>query len=225
MPIQGPGITHVCYQVASTSPIYAQLNPAGAKIISRGDSPVDLGGYGIYYTYFRDIDCVLVENEQMDKPFFTDKTWVGHVAIACQKIDSMLVFYTKLLGKETHRRSTVNYDNPKLDAIGDIDHIRLKGAWIRLPNMIFEFWEYQNPKPSSVYTKHEIGYSQISIEVKNIHKAYGDYKNMGFKIVSKLKNMRGESYFEMHDLEGNSLKIIQLDGRNSLKNKKVSTEK
>ncbi len=226
--IPGPGITHICYQVPSTKPVYDKFATAGATIISRGDKPIDLGGYGIYYTYVRDPDQVLFENEQMDKPHFEEDTWIGHVAIATKNIDKMVDFYSKFLDKKPHRRSVVNKDNSKLDAIGNVDNIRLKGAWFRTENMVFEFWEYQNPKPAEITEPkplNDIGYSYIAFEVANIQNEYKRLKMNGLEILSKVNSSKYIKEFLMRDPEGNLLLIQELKSERSLKYKKKLMEK
>ncbi len=226
-PIVGPGITHICYQVPSTKPVYSNFKPNGAIILSRGNAPVDLGGYGIYYTYVRDPNQILFENEQMDTPHFQEDTWIGHVAIACTHIDKMVDFYTKFLGKDTHRRSEVSKDNPKLDAIGDIDNIRLKGAWFRTENMVFEFWQYLNPKPNlkaDNKAQNSIGYTYISFEVENCKEEYKRLKALGFKILQKPTKAKN-CQFQLRDPEGNLLLIQEIHDETSLKFKKKLTEK
>jgi catechol 2,3-dioxygenase-like lactoylglutathione lyase family enzyme len=228
MPFQGPGITHVCYQVPTIKPVYSKFQPNSATIFSRGNKPIDLGGYGIYYTYVHDPDKILFENEQMDKPHFEEDTWIGHVAIACTNIDNMVDFYTKFLNKKTHRRSEVLKDNPKLDAIGNVDNIRLKGAWFRTENMVFEFWEYQHPKPI-VKTENRpfnaIGYSFIAFEVENAQYEYKRLKKLGMNILQKPIKTNDKTEFKLRDPEGNLLLIQEIKGENSLRNKKKLTEK
>lgn len=228
LPFQGPGITHICYQVPSNKPVYSKFSKAGATILSRGNNPVDLGGYGIYYTYVRDPDKILFENEQMDKPHFEQDAWIGHVAIACSSIDNMVEFYTKFLGKTTHRRSEVLKDNPKLDAIGNTDNIRLKGAWFRTENMVFEFWEYQNPKPIAKPRNrpyNAIGYSYIAFEVENARYEYQRLKKLGIKILQNPSVTINKTEFKLRDPEGNLLLVQEIKGLNSLRNKLKLTEK
>ena len=81
MPVSGPGVTHVCYQIPNSKPIYDKIKTLGAVIVSRGSKPVDVGGYGIQYAYAKDADGLMFEMEHFDKPKFTEDTWVGHVSI------------------------------------------------------------------------------------------------------------------------------------------------
>jgi catechol 2,3-dioxygenase-like lactoylglutathione lyase family enzyme len=226
-PIADPGITHICYQVPSTRPVHQKFTEFGGSWISRGNKPVDLGGYGIQYSYVRDPNQILFENEQMDTPHFQEDTWIGHVAIACTDIDKMVDFYTIFLGKKPHRRSEVNKDNPKLDAIGDIDHIRLKGAWFRTENMVFEFWQYLNPKPDLKLenkAQNSIGYTYISFETENVKQEYKRLKALGIKVLHKPTKAKN-SLFQLRDPEGNLLEIQEIHDSNSLKFKKKLTEK
>ena len=46
MPVEGPGMTHTCFQSPSHLSGYDKFKRAGAEMLSRGDGPVDLLGQG-----------------------------------------------------------------------------------------------------------------------------------------------------------------------------------
>jgi len=68
MPPQGPGMTHTCYQSPSWNSGYDKFLKADADLLSRGDEPVDLGGYGVTYAYVYDPEGNMIEVEQLDRP-------------------------------------------------------------------------------------------------------------------------------------------------------------
>ena len=44
LPVQGPGITHVCYQAPTAEDIYSRFKAEGATPVSRGREPISLLG-------------------------------------------------------------------------------------------------------------------------------------------------------------------------------------
>ncbi|MEO0997374.1 MAG: VOC family protein, partial [Pseudomonadota bacterium] len=64
-PVQGPGMTHTCYQSLAANPGYDRFVDAGLRPLSRGDGPVDLGGYGVTYAYGFDPEGNMLELEQL----------------------------------------------------------------------------------------------------------------------------------------------------------------
>jgi len=186
MPVQGPGITHVCYQAVVTSALYAKSKAFGGTIVSRGAVPVDRG-YGIQYAYAKDPDGILYELEQLDKPPFADSVWMGHVALVTPDIDRLVGFYTKLLGVAPHRRIDNIRNSPKLDDIANIDSLKLRAAWFKTGNMVVEIWQFDNPPtrvPESPLPYTQIGYTKISFEVSNLRRNYQRLRTAGLTFLS-----------------------------------------
>ena len=105
MPIEGPGVTHVCFQAATSKSIYTKAKTFGASILSRGSSPIDRG-YGITYAYARDTNEIMFEMEHFTEVPFSQDVLVSHVAIVTPDIDRLVKFYTQLLSVED-RKSVV----------------------------------------------------------------------------------------------------------------------
>ncbi|MCU0444246.1 MAG: VOC family protein [Microscillaceae bacterium] len=218
-PIQGPGFTHFCYQAPQNYAMYAQAQAQGATIISRNGMPVDRG-FGVQYVYIRDPDGILLEVEQLEKPKFADKVWLGHIAIATPDIDRLVDFYTQLLGVKPHSRADNIQNNPKLDAIANIDSLQLRGAWFKTGNMILEIWQFNHPRtpsPSQNPSFTQIGYQQIAIEVGNLSQELARIKNYNFNLLSAkpVKTATERSIF-LRDPDGNLLQLFQFNTENSL---------
>ncbi len=207
MPVQGSGITHVCYQSPMTNSIYEKSKKLGAKIVSRGEKPIDRG-YGIHYAYIKDNDNIMFENEEFEKPKFTENVWLGHVALVTHDIDRLVNFYTQLLDSKPINRKDNIKNNPKLDDIANIDSLELRGAWFQVGNMLLEIWQFDSPKtmpnekPNS-YT--EIGYQKIVFDVKNLKKVNENSLKKGIEFLSKpvIYNKTVEVF--LRDPDGNLL--------------------
>jgi catechol 2,3-dioxygenase-like lactoylglutathione lyase family enzyme len=210
MPIEGPGITHVCYQMPMAKPIYEKVKTLGATMVSRGEKPIDLGGYGIHYAYTREPNNILFEMEHFDKPPFTEDVWVGHVSLVTPNIDTLVAFYTQLLGIRPHRRSDNIKPNIRLDSIGNVDNIKLRGAWFKVGNMILEMWQYQNPltpTPKDVRPYNQIGYQMIAFEVGNIQNDYTRLKGKNMNFTSKPFLQNGDKIVYLRDPDGNLISL------------------
>jgi catechol 2,3-dioxygenase-like lactoylglutathione lyase family enzyme len=214
MPIEGPGITHVCYQAPVAQPIYEKVKTLGAKMVSRGDKPVDLGGYGIYYAYTREANNIMFEMEHFDNPPFKDPVWVGHVSIVTPDIDRLVAFYTRVLGIRPHRRSDNIKPNTKLDDIGGVDNIRLRGAWFKLDNMQLELWQYDNPKtptPNAPRPINEIGYHSIAFEVGNLATEYARLTTWKIPFLSKPVAENKQKTVFLRDPDGNLISLNEYE--------------
>ena len=220
MPIPGPGITHICYQIPSVASVYAQAKAGGASVVSRGTTMVDRG-YGIKYAYIRDVDSLLFEIEQIEKPKFSDSVWVGHVAIVTHDIDRLVAFYKQLLGVDPQNRIDNIKNSPKLNDIANIDDLRLRGAWFKTGNMMLEIWQFDNPAtvpPTNTARFNQIGYQQIGFEVRDIDRAYKRLAATGVNFLSApVKTGESSSVF-LRDPDGNllSLQAFEANSPNSV---------
>lgn len=213
MPVQGAGVTHLCLQASNAKPIYEKVKTLGAKMVSRGNAPVDIGGYGIQYAYAKDENGIMFEMEHFDKPNFTDDTWLGHVAIVTPDIDRIVAFYTQLLGIAPYRRNDDIKNNPKLDAIADIDGLKIRGAWFKTSNMILEIWQFISPetKQNAVplpFT--QVGYNRIGLEVSDIKYEYQRLKAKKMDLLSKPITEGEDKMLYLRDPDGNLLLLQEL---------------
>jgi len=103
MPPQGPGMTHTCYQSKTENSGFEKFKSAGAKILTRGREPVDLGGYGVTYAYGHDPEGNMMELEQMSnfviwlkigKEYASQNPmWMTQVAIMSPDVTRLTNYY------------------------------------------------------------------------------------------------------------------------------------
>lgn len=211
IPVQGPGVTHVCYQSPTTQDIYSRFKALGATPVSRGTEPVDLGGYGVYYAYERDSDGIMFETEHLDKPHFEGPIWISHVALVSHDLDRLTDFYENLFGCKPNRR-TNKAAGPRFDEVIDYDGVHIRAAWFDLSNMILELWQFVNPvtpEPGAPLPFEKIGYNKFAFEVSDIHSDYRRLVDAGVQFLSEPVETEESTEVFGRDPDGNLFSLIQ----------------
>lgn len=210
-PVIGPGYTHICFQSAAANSAYDRFKSSGLAMISRGDGPVDIGGYGIRYAYGRDPDGVMIENEVYDHPKRQEAAWVSHIANVVHDRDAMLSFYARVFGVGPH--STREQEGRKpLDDIADIDNLSIRGGWFSLGNFEIEVWEYVRPRtpvPGADKTLDEVGYNAFSLEVADLPSEVERLGRLGVRLAGKSIRHGGWLIQYAYDPEGNLFTVQQ----------------
>jgi catechol 2,3-dioxygenase-like lactoylglutathione lyase family enzyme len=215
-PVIGPGYTHICFQSPSGASAETRFRAAGLEMVSRGDEPVDIGGYGVRYSYGRDPDGIMIENEVLDSPRRSEPAWVTHVANVVHDRDQMVDFYERVLATPAHRR--IEQENrPKLDAIAGIDGLSIKGGWFRVGNMELEIWQYarpQTPPPGTPRRLDEIGYNSFAFEVEDLEAATARLRSLKVPLVGPVVRIDGWVMQHARDPEGNLFALVANGGGN-----------
>lgn len=170
VPVEGPGVTHVCFQSPAPTALYSQFIDIGATPVSTGDAPIDLNGAGVRYGYARDPDGAMFEVEQLDEPKFDEPIWLAHVALASPDIDRLVDFYRTVIGVEPYSRVN-KVTGPRMDEVTGLHGARARAAWFNCGNMIVELWEYVSPKPTEPTEPRPpdaAGYTRIVFEVREL---------------------------------------------------------
>lgn len=223
MPFEGPGITHTCYQSPSAEPSYDKFKQVGIDMLSRGDSPVDIGGYGVTYAYGYDPEGNMLEMEQLDAAVLKragyDSTyklqgeamWMTQVAFATPDIERLMGFYQKVLQIKPYRRGEYK-DNPKLDDISDHDGLHLLGGWFKMgqAGKVMEFWQFVEPQTPQSTSKHvtDLGY-RFSLEVSDIQKEYQRLSKEGVTFFSEPQLLGDFWQVYANDIDGNVFALRQ----------------
>lgn len=224
MPVYGPGMTHTCFQSPIDNSSYNRFAEAGARMLSRGDKPVDIGGYGVTYAYGYDPEGNMFEMEQLDSTVLKragydtawqargHAMWMSQVAIATPNLESLMAFYQTVLGFKPYRTGQY-HANKKLDDIANIDNLELDGGWFKLndKSKVMELWQFKSPatpKTTKVKQPDNLGYS-FSLEVADINAEYERLKGLGVVLVSE-PVLLGEFWqFFANDIDGNVFSLRQ----------------
>jgi len=211
IPVQGPGVTHVCYQSPTSVDIYSRFKSLGATLVSRGTDPVDLGGYGVYYAYERDSDGIMFETEHLDEPHFEGSIWLSHIALVTHDLDRLVDFYEKLLGAKPDRRSN-HVSGPRFDEVIDFDETKIRAAWFDTTNMILELWQFTNPvtpEPGAPLPFEKLGYNKFAFECSDIQHDYRRLTESGVPFLSEPVQSDESTEVFARDPDGNLFSLIQ----------------
>lgn len=224
MPVQGPGMTHTCFQTASDNSGYDRFRDAGADILSRGDGPVDLGGYGVTYAYGYDGEGNMFEMEQLDAgPLAAvpskgrwisqgHSMWMTQVALVTHDIERLALWYEKVLAFAPNRKGDFA-NHARMDDVIDYDKLSLKAAWFQMDKTCktLELWQYRAPETHAFKGKRAVtglGYSW-SIEVGDIQSEYTRMIELGVEFVSEPVLMDNCWQVYAHDIDGNVFALRQ----------------
>ena len=219
MPVQGTGVTHICFIAPKDAPIDGKFVDQGATWQTTSQAMVDMRGVGYMYGYQRDLDGLMMEIEHAPEANFDVDYWMGHVALATPDMTQTLAFYTKVLGFDPYRRVD-DLGGPTFSDVAGAENAKLHGGWFRLaPFYNLEIWEFVNPKPqerASPAEMNQIGYSIIMFETTDIEADYNRIQSAGVKVESEIVPVVEGRAFYLRDLDGNLIGLTEFDKDSSL---------
>ena len=230
MPVQGPGMTHTCFQSPAHLSGYDKFKRAGAEMLSRGDSPIDLLGQGVTYAYAYDPEGNMLELEQLDfdrlggdrrSPEWIEQgfdMWMTQVALVTHDIERLTDFYSEIMGFDPYRTADIQ-GRPTFDDATDIDNLSLKVMFFKMAaqSKSMEFWEYVSPAtPEQVGERSstDFGYS-YSLEVGDIQAEYSRMVGLGVEFVSEPVLLGNFWQVYANDIDGNVFSLRQAVDPNS----------
>jgi catechol 2,3-dioxygenase-like lactoylglutathione lyase family enzyme len=212
VPVQGPGITHVCFQSPDNRPIFPKFVAAGAKPLSRTGDLVQLRpDVPVKYAYLRDADGTMIEIEQLLLDNLSFDHRMRHVAIASMDIDRTVAFYTAVLGKAPRERRS-NLVNKTLDVTANLDDMKLDVAWFQVGNLELEIWEYLNPVPTPATEARPLealGHNMIVFDVSDPAVALQRLQEAGGLRVASPSPMDGGQIAFGRDPDGNLIGLFR----------------
>jgi catechol 2,3-dioxygenase-like lactoylglutathione lyase family enzyme len=216
LPVYGPGIAHVCYQVAKKTRTYETFLENGASHIGDPEMVHLNPKNPVYYAYAHDHDKILFEVEHVDvealklpEPPKNDYR-IRHVSLATSDMDRMVEFYSTLLETQNPRRAgtLINLSGEKLDKISGEPGSKIEMAWFQVRNIELEIIQYHNPKATALKTPRPfdaLGYNSIVFDVADMQAAKTLLLKAGGTIVSEQQPMDGGQILFGRDLDGNLL--------------------
>lgn len=221
VPVQGPGIAHVCFQVAEETDSYNRILKAGAKHIGHRDLVHLSDDNPVGYGYVTDPSGIITEIEQVDlaklnlpqTPKNTRR--VRHVSLATPNLERLMDFYSAFLGGQEPRHvgSWINVSGETVDKVSGLKDSKIEMAWFQLRNLEIEMFQYHShptklpAKPRPVDAP---GYNMIVFDVADIASARKRLVDAGGTIVSKVGTLDGGQILFGRDPDGNLIGLQKL---------------
>lgn len=221
MDVQGPGIAHVCFQVAKKTKAYDRFLSLGAAPIGVRDMVRLNVRNPVEYAYARDLDSIIFEVEHvdvealdLDVPPKNDYR-IRHVSLATPDMNRAVKFYSVLLQDDKPRRlgRLFGLSGEGLDQVSGLDGAEIEMAWFQVRNLELEIIQYlSHPTQTSSAPRpvDALGYNMIVFEVTDLGAVRQKLVAAGGVVVSEALPMDGGLSLFGRDPDGNLLGFQQL---------------
>lgn len=214
VPVQGPGIAHICYQVAASTETYQSFLSKGAEAIGDPDLIQLSARNPVYYGYVKDLDGAVVEVEHVDIEKLNlpeppeNQYRVRHVSLATPDIDRLVEFYSVLLDQPNPRRvaGKNGIGNEKTDGVSGLEGSKIRMAWFQIRNLELEMFQYVShptEAPLSPRPVDAVGYNMIVFDVLDLDAATAKFIEAGGTIDTARETMDGGEIVFGRDPDGN----------------------
>lgn len=225
VPVNGPGIAHVCVQAKKELQTFERFLEAGATPRNE-PAMVQLNSKNpVEYAYVHDRDGIMVEIEHVDvaalnlpEPPKNDSR-IRHFALATPDIDRLVDFYSVLLEEPEPRRfgwSFWGISGEKFDKVSGLPGTELRMAWFQVRNLELEIGEYLSHPPKLSATPRAIdavGYNLIVFDVSDLDAARAKFLEAGGTIVGDVDQQDGGQILYGRDPDGNLIGLQVLDSQ------------
>lgn len=214
--VNGPGIAHVCYQVAKKTRTYDRFLEVGASPIGAREIVQLNPRNPVEYAYARDPDGAIFEVEHVDLEKLdldttpTNNYRIRHVSLATPDIDRLVEFYSVLLEDPKPRRAGKlrAIAGESVDKVSGLPGSKLMMAWFPVRNLELEIIQYVShptEKPSNPRSLEALGYNMIVFDVVALDAAREKLIAAGGSVVTDPEPMDGGEIMFGRDLDGNLL--------------------
>ena len=212
--VNGPGIAHICYQVADDTRTYQRFLAAGATHIGERELVQLNPRNAVVYAYGTDPDGIMFEVEHIDfsaisRPRKNDYR-IRHVSLATPDMAPLLAFYSTLMEEPDPRRSGIGgtLGGEQFDQVSGLPGTRLEMAWFQVRNLELEIIQYHSHPtevPAQPRPLQATGYNMVMFDVADLAAAESLVREAGGTIVSGTLAMDGGEAFFARDPDGNLL--------------------
>ncbi|WP_172970187.1 VOC family protein [Erythrobacter sp. THAF29] len=221
VPVQGPGIIHVCFQAIEEMGAYARAIAAGASTI--GDpEPVALSSRNpVKYGYITDANGIVTEVEEVDVSQLDlpeppkNPIRMRHVAFATPDLDRMVSFWSAFLGDQEPRRigSWFSISGENVDAVSGIPGSEIEMAWFQLRNLEIEIAQYHSHPTKLPETPRPLdapGYNMVVFDVTDLNAAQDRLLEAGGTLIEGTGSLDGATIIFGRDPDGNLIGLQSL---------------
>ncbi|GAB5451242.1 MAG: hypothetical protein Hals2KO_15700 [Halioglobus sp.] len=220
VPVQGPGIAHICFQVNQETQTYERFIALGATPIGDRDLVHLNPKRPVFYGYAHDPDKNVIEIEHVDVSALDLETppandyRIRHVSLASPDINNIVAFYERLLGGQKARRvgRFLSLSGEPLDRISGLQDAKIKMAWLQTRNLELEFVQYTShptQRPAAPRKISSTGFNMIVFDVSDIDAARQLFEDAGGSMVSGTVPLDEGPIFFGRDPDGNLLGFQQ----------------
>ncbi len=221
VPVQGPGIAHVCFQVAEETDAYNRILAAGATPIGDPELVQLSDNNPVHYGYVKDTDGIITEIEQVDLAKLNlpeppkNNFRVRHVSMATPDLERMIAFYSAFLGGQEPRHvgSLIKVSGDTVDKVSGLQDSKIEMAWFQLSNLeieIFQYHSHPTTLPDSPRPIDAPGYNMIVFDVSDIESARERLIQAGGSIVTDVGTLDGGEVIFGRDPDGNLIGLQKL---------------
>ena len=214
VPVQGPGIAHLCFQVAQSTNTYQKILANGAGAIGAHELVQLNPRNPVYYGYVEDLDGAVSEIEHVDVDQLNlpeppiNQYRIRHVALASPDVERLAKFYSAFLDQPDPRRigGSNGFGGERIDAVSGLEGSKIKMAWFQIRNLELEISQYVSHPTQLPATPRSIeasGYNVIVLDVENLEKAQSKFEAAGGRIVTPPEAMDGGEIVFGRDPDGN----------------------
>lgn len=212
--VHGPGIAHMCFQVAKTTDTYEQFLQGGATHIGSREMVQLNSRNPVEYAYIHDPDKIIVEVEHVDVAALALETppkndyRIRQIALATGNIDRLVAFYSALLETRNPRRlgRLLRLSGDKIDQVSGLTGSEIEMAWFQVRNMELEIAQFhshaeqiaaQNTSPA------RLGYNLIMFDTRDVTAVREKVLMAGGQVVSTYQSEQGSETLLARDPDGN----------------------
>ncbi|MEO0435271.1 MAG: VOC family protein [Pseudomonadota bacterium] len=219
--VQGPGISHMCFQLAEETNAYAQFLEAGATPIGDPDLIQLNPENPVRYGYVTDPDGIITEVEEIDLEKLERGTpvrnmiRVRHVSLATPDLARLIKFYSAFLGGQEPRHvgRWFAVEGEKIDKVSGLAESKIEMAWFQLRNLEIEIFQYHSHPTSIPVQPRPIdapGYNMIVFDVSDLEQARQRVLTAGGDIVTDVGTLDGGGILFARDPDGNLIGLQTL---------------
>ena len=221
--VYGPGIAHLCFQVAKATNVYERFLKAGGVHIGHRDIQVNPRTH-VGYAYAHDLDQTIVEIEEVDVEKLDlptppkNKYRIRHISLATPDIERTASFYSSLL-QVTNARRAGPVSGEGTDKVSGEKGSELKFAWFQIRNLELEVIQYTSHPttlPESPRPVDATGYNMIVFDVTDLAAAKERLIAAGGSVVLEGKPMDDADILFGRDPDGNLLGFQKFAGNSVL---------
>ncbi len=221
VPVEGPGIMHVCFQAIEEVNAYAHALQAGAATIGNPE-PVALSSRNpVKYGYITDPNGIVTEVEEVDISQLDlpeppkNAIRLRHVAFATPDLERMVSFWSAFLGGQEPRRigSWFAISGENVDAVSGLPGSEIEMAWFQLRNLEIEIAQYhshQTSLPAQPRPFDAPGYNIVVFDVADLDAARERLLSAGGSVVGTSSSLDGASIIFGRDPDGNLIGLQSL---------------